>query len=73
MSYKIFMNIPVYLLTDMAVNPDGGTTYSITLITLLVVGFIAAAVIGSIAWFNSKRPVGWEDKERPDAIPNINQ
>ncbi len=67
------MNIPVYLLTDMAVNLDGGTTYSITLITLLVVGFIAAAVIGSIAWFNSKRPVGWEDKERPDGIPNINQ
>ncbi len=67
------MNIPVYLLTDIAVNPDGVTTYSITLITLLVVGFITTTVIGSIAWFNSKRPVGWEDKERPDAIPNINQ
>lgn len=67
------MNIPVYLLTDMAVNPNDGTTYSITLIALLVVGFMTAAVIGSIAWFNSKRPVGWEDKERPDAIPNINQ
>ncbi|CDM93008.1 MAG: hypothetical protein P5702_13710 [Limnospira sp. PMC 1291.21] len=39
----------------------------------LVVGFIAAASIGSIAWYNSKRPVGWEDKERPDIVPNINK
>ncbi|MGF1457702.1 MAG: photosystem II assembly protein Psb35 [Leptolyngbyaceae cyanobacterium] len=35
------------------------------------VGFIAAVVIGSIAWYNSKRPVGWEDKERPDVVPDI--
>ncbi|MBE9119023.1 hypothetical protein IQ249_24340 [Lusitaniella coriacea LEGE 07157] len=39
----------------------------------LVVGFIAATVIGSIAWFNSKRPVGWENKERPDVIPDIDK
>lgn len=37
----------------------------------LVIGFVAAAAIGSIAWFNSKRPVGWKDKERPDGIPKI--
>jgi len=23
----------------------------------------------SIAWYNSKRPVGWENKERPDVVP----
>ncbi|MBE9167202.1 hypothetical protein IQ238_06535 [Pleurocapsales cyanobacterium LEGE 06147] len=39
----------------------------------LVVGFIAAATIGSIAWYNSKRPVGWEDKERPDIVPKIDK
>jgi hypothetical protein len=36
-----------------------------------VVGFIAAVSIGSIAWYNSKRPVGWEDKERPNIVPEI--
>ncbi len=38
-----------------------------------VVGFIAAVVIGSIAWYNSKRPPGWEDAERPDYIPDVKQ
>ena len=39
----------------------------------LVAGFIAATTIGSIAWYNSKRPVGWEDKERPDAVPKVDK
>ncbi|MEM6434224.1 MAG: hypothetical protein AAF773_10300 [Cyanobacteria bacterium P01_D01_bin.115] len=38
---------------------------------VLVVGFIAAVSIGSIAWYNSKRPVGWEDKERPNVVPKV--
>jgi len=36
-----------------------------------VVGFIAAVVIGSIAWYNSKRPPGWEGNERPDIVPKV--
>lgn len=39
----------------------------------LGIGFIAAASIGSVAWYNSKRPPGWEDKERPDIIPEIDK
>lgn len=35
------------------------------------VGFLAAVTIGSIAWYNSKRPVGWEDKDRPDIVPEV--
>jgi hypothetical protein len=38
-----------------------------------VVGFIAAVSIGSIAWYNSKRPVGWEDKDRPDFVPDVDE
>jgi hypothetical protein len=38
---------------------------------VLIVGFIAATTIGSIAWYNSKRPPGWEDKKRPDIVPDI--
>ena len=39
----------------------------------IVIGFIAAVTIGSIAWYNSKRPAGWEDKERPDVVPNVDK
>lgn len=42
-------------------------------VATLVVGFIAAVTLGSIAWYNSKRPVGWKDKERPDFVPKIDK
>lgn len=41
--------------------------------SVLIVGFIAAVTIGSIAWYNSKRPPGWEDKERPDVVPKVDK
>ncbi|WP_421657633.1 photosystem II assembly protein Psb35 [Leptothermofonsia sp. ETS-13] len=50
-------------------NVHKGPVISLGLI--FVIGFIAAAGIGSIAWYNSKRPLGWEDKERPDIVPDI--
>ncbi|MBU6229688.1 MAG: hypothetical protein KGQ93_08335 [Cyanobacteria bacterium REEB459] len=40
-------------------------------ILVYAVGFIAAVVIGSVAWYNSKRPPGWEDKEKPDFLPTV--
>lgn len=40
-------------------------------VAVYVVGFIAAVSIGSIAWYNSKRPAGWENSERPDIIPQM--
>ena len=46
-----------------------GLPLSFTLV--YVVGFIAAVGIGSLAWYNSKRPAGWEDKDRPDFVPEI--
>lgn len=36
-----------------------------------VVGFIAAVTVGSIAWYNSKRPPGWEGRERPNVVPKV--
>jgi hypothetical protein len=35
------------------------------------IGALAAGVVGVIAWYNSKRPVGWEDRGRPSFIPAI--
>jgi hypothetical protein len=40
-------------------------------VAVYVVGFIAAVSIGSIAWYNSKRPAGWEDAQRPDIVPQV--
>jgi hypothetical protein len=36
-----------------------------------LVGFVAAVGLGSLAWYNSRRPAGWEDSERPSFIPEI--
>lgn len=40
-------------------------------VAVYVLGFIAAVTIGSIAWYNSKRPAGWENAERPDFVPKM--
>ena len=36
-------------------------------------GFLAAAILGSIAWYNSTRLAGWKDKDRPDMIPDLDR
>lgn len=40
---------------------------------VLGVGFIAAVSLGSIAFYNSKRPVGWENKDRPGFVPKVGE
>jgi hypothetical protein len=57
-------------LLEIATN---GPHFPVAATVSLVVGFIAAASIGSIAWYNSKRPAGWENKERPDIVPKIDK
>ncbi|GAB4235082.1 MAG: hypothetical protein Kow00121_62740 [Elainellaceae cyanobacterium] len=58
------------LLTDVTTP---GPHFPITSTLLLVVGFIAAVTFGSISWYNSKRPPGWEEKERPDIVPKVDK
>ncbi|MEB3220102.1 MAG: hypothetical protein VKN72_28245 [Nostocales cyanobacterium 94392] len=66
------MNISFnYLLAELIDNSYGRSDYYMSLTGIVVLGFIAATSIGSIAWYNSKRPVGWEDKERPDIVPKV--
>ncbi|BAZ40974.1 hypothetical protein NIES4101_69360 [Calothrix sp. NIES-4101] len=59
----------MYLFLQTAVTQEPHFPYAS--VGSLVLGFIAAVTIGSIAWYNSKRPVGWEDKERPNIVPDI--
>jgi hypothetical protein len=56
----------MYLLLEVASGK-----FPVYFVAVYVVGFLAAVVIGSIAWYNSKRPVGWEDAQRPDIVPEV--
>jgi hypothetical protein len=60
-----------YFLADTAAALTGSPVAAISLPIVIIVGFIAAVAIGSIAWYNSKRPPGWEGKSRPDIVPEI--
>lgn len=62
------MNLLMQAAGEAAVN---GPHFPWSAAFVYVVGFIAAVTIGSIAWYNSKRPVGWEDKERPSVVPKV--
>jgi hypothetical protein len=55
----------------LGVVEHAGPHFPVAFVAVYVVGFIAAVTIGSIAWYNSKRPVGWEDKERPTIVPQV--
>ncbi len=63
------MHLLITLLMDVPAKQGG--QFPVWFTAVYVVGFIAAISIGSIAWYNSKRPVGWEDKERPTVIPEV--
>jgi hypothetical protein len=53
---------------QLAIAGEAGFPY---FTAVYVVGFIAAVGIGSLAWYNSKRPPGWEGQERPGFIPKV--
>jgi len=55
----------------MDIGVEAAPHFPISATLVYVAGFIAAVTIGSIAWYNSKRPVGWENKERPDIVPKV--
>lgn len=63
-----------YTLVESAATIDDSNQFAALMLPMAVVfGFGAAITLGSIAWYNSKRPLGWEDKERPDIVPEIHK
>jgi hypothetical protein len=58
----------IYLLLETVAT---GGKFPVYFVAVYVVGFIAAITIGSFAWYNSKRPSGWEDAKKPDYIPDL--
>jgi hypothetical protein len=59
-------NMYIFLETAVA-----GGKFPVYFVAVYVIGFIAAVTIGSFAWYNSKRPAGWEEAEKPSFIPEI--
>lgn len=55
----------------MAVAASEGH-FPVAFVAVYAIGFIAAVTIGSIAWYNSKRPPGWEASQRPNIVPKVN-
>jgi hypothetical protein len=58
------------VLMEAAVKPGFQFPWAFTLV--YIVGLIVAVFVGLVAWYNSKRPPGWEGAERPRFIPKIN-
>jgi hypothetical protein len=58
-------------MTDLFLATATDGNFPTYFVAVYVVGFIAAVSIGSIAWYNSKRPAGWEDASRPDIVPEV--
>lgn len=59
----------------LAVVPDAPIKepfqFPLAFTLLYIFGFIAAVIGGTLAWYNSKRPPGWEGTDRPDFIPEL--
>ena len=68
------MNLLMQAAADMQAatgTAGSGPHFPVSATMVYVLGFVAAVTIGSIAWYNSKRPVGWESKERPSIVPEV--
>lgn len=52
----------MYLIAVEAVT-SSTSHFPVTATAILGLGFVAAASIGSFAWFRAKRPIGWEARK----------
>lgn len=59
------------ILLEVATNSTYQNYLQWSLLGILAAGFLAATIIGSIAWYNSKRPAGWEDADAPGWVPKV--
>jgi hypothetical protein len=67
------LTIKLLIISDMNLLFAVAGEFPTYFVAVYVVGFIAAVSIGSIAWYNSKRPAGWEDAKRPDIVPKVGE
>ena len=65
------MNLALEIWATAAPAVKGSFPYGTAFAGVLGLGFVAAVSLGSIAFYNSKRPVGWEDSSRPSFVPKV--
>lgn len=65
------IDTPMKILMEVATNAAYQNYVQWALLGILAAGFLAATIIGSIAWYNSKRPAGWEDANAPGWVPKV--
>lgn len=64
----------IYALVESVAAVEDSNQFAALLLPMVIVfGFGAAVTLGSIAWYNSKRPLGWEDKKRPEIVPKVHE
>ncbi|MHC5719849.1 MAG: photosystem II assembly protein Psb35 [Nostoc sp.] len=56
------------ILIEIATNPTYTKYLQISLLAIILGGFLLATIIDSIGWYISKRPAGWENAETPNWI-----
>jgi hypothetical protein len=63
-----------YFLAVAVIDKASYSSYLQTALTVVGIGgFLAATILGSIGWYNSKRPAGWEDSQTPGWVPDIKE
>jgi hypothetical protein len=61
----------MFFAIDLTTLTGTGSHTPYAFYAVLALGFLAAVTLGSVAFYNSKRPVGWENKDRPSYIPKV--
>jgi hypothetical protein len=58
----------------VAIDKASYNSYLQTILAFVGIGgFLAATILGSIGWYNSKRPAGWEASEVPGWVPKVSE
>lgn len=61
----------MFVLIEITTHPTYTKYLQISLLAITLGGFLLATIIGSIAWYSSKRPAGWENAETPVWISQL--
>jgi hypothetical protein len=61
----------MYILMEVADKATYARYIQLSLLAISIGGLLLATILGAIAWYNSKKPAGWENSEIPGWIPKV--
>jgi hypothetical protein len=63
----------MYILMEVADKATYARYIQLSLLAISIGGLLLATILGAIAWYNSKKPAGWENSsEIPSWVPRVN-